>query len=203
MANGYAKMFTLQEIFNNKNLAGKIPLVNYKETTDELGAQHRTTNMKSVSKIVFESAKLGARPYYRPLKAVKSGDFITIGGKLNGELNTAYNAVYKAILSQTNMIRFTANNAEMIRSAVKESAKIKRSSGKEPKVWLKIGSMQEIETMGKRELNALMDDIMRNIFYNPDFAQTQKKFRVQEIPVNRSTNYERRKENWLKKVGEI
>ena len=203
MANGYAKLFTLQEIFNNKELAGKIPLVNYKEKTDDTGKDHRTTNMKSVGKIVYETAKASAKPYYKPLLASKTGDTITISGTPITELDAPFEAVYMAIKSQVGMIKFTANNADMIRSAVKESANIKRKTGQEPKVWLKIGSMQEIKTMGQKQLNAFIDDVMRNIFYNPEFAETQRKYGVEKIPVNRSTNYAQRQKNWLNKVGEV
>ena len=44
---------------------------------------------------------------------------------------------------------------------------------------------------------------MRNLFYSPDFEKTQKKYNVREIPVNGSYNYDRRRDNWLRKVGEL
>jgi hypothetical protein len=101
------------------------------------------------------------------------------------------------------LLAYTANNADMIRTAIKESATQKRFSGKEPKLWLKAGSIAEIKNMNKRQLGLFMDDVMRNIFYNPDFEKTQQKYKVEQIPVRGSYNYERRKDNWLKKVGEI
>lgn len=203
MANGYAKIFTLQDIFNNPELARKIPLVNYKESVDSTGKEHRRTNMKSIARLVFETAKASAKPYYAPLKAHKAGDLIDIGGNLTGDYDAAYEAVYKGLVAQKSIMTYTVNNADMIRTALKEGAALKRSTGTEPKLWLRVGSVQEIKSMGKRELNTLMDDVMRNIFYNPEFEKTQKKYKVVDIPVNRSYNYERRRDNWLRKVGDL
>lgn len=203
MANGYAQMFTLQDIFNDKRLADKIPLVNYRETVDNTGKEHRRTNMKSVVTLVYETAKTSAKPFYSPLNALKSGNTIDLSGKLISDHNQAFNAVYKSLVGIKSMLGYTANNVDMIRSALKESATIKRNYGKEPKLWLKVGSIAEIKNMKKRELNLFMDDVMRNIFYNPEFEKTQKKYKVETIPINGSFNYERRRDNWLRKVGEI
>ena len=41
--------FTLADIFNNKKLKGKLPLINYAETTDDNGKVHRRTNAKAVN----------------------------------------------------------------------------------------------------------------------------------------------------------
>ena len=203
MANGYAQMFTLRDIFNNKDLADKIPLVNYNEKEDEAGKLHRTTKMATLTTFVYNTAKASAKAHYKPLKAVRSGDYIEIGGTLITDIDKAYDGIYGAIKGAVKMMQYTVNNADMIRSAVKEAAKLRTSNGKEPKLWLKIGSMNEIKTMGKRELDAFMDDVMRNLFYDDAYANTQKKFDVKNIAVSGSFNYERRRENWKRKVGEL
>jgi len=202
MANGYNQKFTLEDIFNNKKLKGKIPLVNYKEDFDEDNKLHKKTNMKTLSYLVYNMAKSSARPYYNPFTPSKSGDIITIAGTLTDDINKPFEAVYQGILAQKQILSFTVNNGDIIRTALKESKKIGREMGKEPKLWLKVGSMQEIENMNKKQLNYLVDDIMRNIFYNSEYQYTQKKYDVAKIPVYRSTNYELRKLKWQQKVGD-
>lgn len=203
MANGYSQTFTILDIFNNPKLKGKIPLVNYKESVGNDGKIHKTTNMQSLTTLIYDTAKNGARPFYKPLKAVKSGNTITVGGNLQGDLNTAYNGVYTALLNNKVMFNFTVNNADIIRTALKESQRQKRSNGKEPKLWLKYNSIEEIASLSKRQLQFFIDDVMRNIFYNEDFAYTQKKYGVDKIAVNGSTDYARRRLNWQRKVGDI
>lgn len=192
MANGYTQNFTLRDIFNNPKLKGKIPLVNYQEKKD---GKYRT-NMQSLTSLVYETAKIGATPFYKPLKANRKANTIVIDGNTE-ELEIAFNSVYTALLGQKQMFDYTVNNADIIRSALVEGAKQKN----EPKLWLKANTMTEIENFNKRQMQFFIDDVMRNIFYNPDFYKTQKKYGVDEITVNRSSNYERRRQNWAKKVG--
>ena len=192
MANGYTQNFTLRDIFNNPKLKGKIPLVNYQEKQD---GKYRT-NMQSLTSLVYETAKIGAIPFYKPLKANRKANTIVIDGNTE-ELEIAFNSVYTALLGQKQMFDYTVNNADIIRSALVEGAKQKN----EPKLWLKANTMTEIENFNKRQMQFFIDDVMRNIFYNPDFYKTQKKYGVDEITVNRSSNYERRRQNWAKKVG--
>ena len=47
MAGRYSQIFTLKDIFNNVNLKGKLPLINYKETMLENGKISKRTNVKS------------------------------------------------------------------------------------------------------------------------------------------------------------
>lgn len=202
MANGYKQKFTLEDIFNNKKLAGKLPLVNYREYIKDDKMHHRT-NMQTLTSLVYNIAKSSAKPYYNPFMPSKNGEIIILGGKLTDDINKPFEAIFQSLMAQKQIMSFTVNNGSMIRSALKESKRIKKETGKEPKLWLRAGSMLEIENMNKRELGWLIDDIMRNVFYNDEYQSTQKKYNVTEIPVFGSTNYDRRKENWQRKVGQI
>ena len=123
MANRFSQNFTLADIFNNKKLRNKLPLINYKETEREDGKVSRRTNAKTVNRQVFDTAKSAARPFYKPMVAHQSGNTLVIGGKLVGELNEAVDTVYEALRAQREIILWTANNADMIRDALKESEK--------------------------------------------------------------------------------
>ena len=201
MANRYSQNFTLVDIFNNKKLRGKLPLINYREKELENGKVSKRTSAKTVNRQVFDTAKSGARPYYKPMVAHHSGDTLVIGGELVGELDDAQNAVYEALLAKKQIIMFTANNLDMIRDALKEAEKNRRSYGVQTKLLLRVQSMQQIEGMTEKQVSYLMSDIMENIVYGDDFPATQKKWKVQEMVVKSPSNYEQRKEKWLQKVG--
>ena len=201
MANRFSQNFTLVDIFNNKKLRNKIPLINYREKELENGKISRRTNAKTVNRQVFDTAKSSARPYYKPMVARQSGDTLVIGGELVGSLDDAVNAVYDGLMAKKQLLIFTANNADMIRDALKEAEKNRRNYGIQTKLYLRVQSMEQIEGMTKKQLSYLMNDIMENIVYSDDFPATQKKWNVQEMVVKSPYTYEQRKEQWQQKVG--
>lgn len=201
MANRFSQNFTLADIFNNKALRDKIPLINYKEKELENGRVSRRTNAKTVNRQVYDTAKSAARPFYKPMIATQSGNTLIIGGELVGELDNAVDAVYEALRARKQIILWTANNADMIRDALKESEKNRRNNGLSSKLYLRVQSMQQIEGMSRPQIQALMTDIMENIFYGDDFPATQKKWNVQNIKVNSKFTYEQRRDRWRQKVG--
>lgn len=197
MAHGYFKNFTLSDIFNNPRLAGKLPIVNYREIPLETGKISRRTNMATLMTLIYSTAKTSARPFYRPLTATRAGTVIEIGGNCKGDYNAAFESVYAGLVAALPMLQMTVNDAKMIRSALKNGRKQALNGGKEPKLWLRVGSIQEIENMTMAQLRGFMDDIMKNLFFNSDFSYTQKQFKVQEI----RGDYQKDKENWIRKVG--
>lgn len=203
MANRFSQNFTLVDIFNNKKLRNKIPLINYREKELENGKISRRTNAKTVNRQVFETAKSSARPFYTPMVASQSGDKLIIGGELriNSELEDVVDAVYNDLLAKKQILIFTANNADMIRDALKEAEKNRRNYGIQCKLYLRVQSMQQIEGMTEKQVAYLMNDIMENIVYSDDFPATQKKWNVQEMVVKSPYTYEQRKEQWQQKVG--
>lgn len=203
MANRFTQNFTLADIFNNKKLRDKIPLINYREKQLEDGRISKRTNAKTVSRQVFDTATSAARPFYKPIITHRNGNIMTIGGELVGELDAAVDAVYEALQAQKQIILWTANNADMIRDALKESKKNKRNNGLDGKLYLRVLSMQQIEGMSKRQIQALMNDIMENIVYGDDFPATQKKWAVETMKVNSPYNYKQRQQKWKQKVGDI
>lgn len=203
MPSRYSQNFTLADIFNNKNLAGKLPLINYKEKERDDGKISRTTNAKTVNRQVFDTAKSAARPFYKPLVASQSGDTLILSGTLIGDQDAAVDAVYNALVGIRQVLVFTANNADMIRDALKESEKNKRKHGLSGKLFLRAQSMQEIEGMSKQQYIQLINNIMENIVYGDDFPATQKKWNVQDMKVNSPFSYEERRERWKQRVGLI
>lgn len=203
MASRFTQNFTLADIFNNKKLRGKLPLINYREKTSEDGRVSIRTSPKTVNRQVFDTAKSAARPFYKAMFATQSGNTLTISGDLDGSLDGAVDAIYEALLAQKQILTWTANNVDIIRDALKESEKNRRNNGLSSKLFLRCQSMQQIEGMSQRQYQALMTDIMENVMYGDDFPETQRKWQVQEIPVRSPFNYAQRKERWKQKVGDI
>lgn len=200
MPNLYTQNFSLKDIFNNRNLRNKIPLINYKETEREDGKISIRTNVKTVNRLAFDIATSAARPYYKNIKTTRNGDVMEISGELVGSHDSAVDAVYNALLSQQQMFVWTANNASMIRDALKESEKNKRNYGVNSKLYLKAQSMEQIQGMTNKQLQTLMSNIMENIIYGDDFPKTQQKYGVTNKNYG-AYSYERRQKEWKQKVG--
>ena len=196
MATRFSQIFTLKDIFYNKKLAVKIPLINYRERESP----------KSVPRLVYDTSVKAARPYYKPLNSSKSGDTIIIDGTLVGDHDAAVNAVYAALVAQKQIMKWTVNNADMIRDALKEGEKNARLYGISSKLYLRAQSMQEIEGMSKRQIQALMTDIMENIVYGDDFPKTKKKWGVENFDAipqrGRLLDYGQLRQMWKNKVGD-
>ena len=141
----FSQTFSLKDIFNNKNLKGKFPLINYREIEREDGKLSVRTNAKTVNRYVFDTATSAARPFYKGIKTTRSGDVMIISGELTGDHESAVDAVYNALLNSKGVLSYTANNADIIRSALKESEKNTRNYGLNSKLYLRCQSMAEIE----------------------------------------------------------
>ena len=200
MAGGYTQTFTLAEIFNAKELRGLLPLVNYKEREDEQGKTHRTTNLRSVGRVVYDNSVAAARRFYEPLVSHKLGNLITLGGNLVENQDDCVEAVYQRLLGAKTLLEFTANNADMIRAAVKEGEKNHNA----PKLWLREKSLAQIKAQlqSRRGKLQFMNDIMQNLYYG-DYPLTQKKFGVSDIDIGNHRTYEENKARWARKVGDI
>lgn len=198
--NRYNENFTLKDIFNNKELGDHLPIVNYREVEREDGKISRRTSMKTVKRQIFDTTIKVARYYYKPLQVTKSEDMLVIDGNLVGDYDTCYNDIYDNLVGFRPFLMFTANNGDIIRSALKESEKNARKYGINAKLYLKAQSIMEIKGMSLRKLRGFMDDVMGNILFGDNFPETQKKYKVIEQNYGQKSYEEMRKE-WRRKVG--
>ena len=199
----YTENFTLADIFNNKSLGGKLPLVNYREiniTTREGSDVAYKTTMKTVKRQIFEIATGVARQYYKPLEIMKSEDMIEFGGNLIYDQDACVDMIVAMLRAYKPMLDFSANNGDIIRSAMRESAKGQRRYGITPKLFLRAQSMLEIRGMNRKDLQKFMDDVMSNILFGDNFPETQKRYKVYEQNYGKKT-YEEMRKAWREKVG--
>lgn len=198
--NRYTDNFTLKDIFNNKELGDHLPIVNYREKEREDGKISVRTQMKTVRRQIFDMSTQIARHYYSPLEAIKSEDTLVIDGNLVGDYDTCVNDIYDNLVGFRPFLMFTANNGDIIRSALKESEKNARKYGINSKLFLRAQSMMEIKGMSLKQLRAFMDDVMSNILFGDNFPETQKKYKVFEQDYGKKS-YNERRDEWRRKVG--
>ena len=200
----FSQNFTLRDIFENSKLKNKIPLIKYKEGTTPKGKESVRTQVKSVGTVVYNTSISAGRPFFRPITHSKNGDKINIGGNLVGDIDEAVDAIYNAIKGKKDILSYTANNAYMIRDALKEAERNKKK-GIESKLYLRANSMAQIEGMTKKEVYALLKDVMDNIFFGDNFPETQKKYGVKDLlnKTNGLSYYDQEKQKWKKRVGDL
>lgn len=203
MANRYSQIFSLSDIFNNKNLRDKLPFIDYREKELENGKTSYRTNLKTINRQVFDTATSAARPYYKPIRTIRYQDIMVITGNLVGDHNSAVDAVYNSLLAKKQLLGLTVNNAYVIRSALKETEKNKRKYGINSKLYLKLQSIQQINGMNEKQIQSLVNEVMENIFYGDDYPETQKKFNIENLNVGSRRSYEQRKLKWKNKVGDL
>ena len=201
--NRYSANFTLKDIFNNEALAGKLPTVNYREyniITRDGSSVSTKTNMKTVKRQIYEIATGVARYYYKPLEITKGEDMIAFDGNLIYDQDTCVDMIVTMLRAYKPMLDFSANNGDMIRSALKEAQKNQRKYGLDSKLYLQAQSIMEIKGMDTKQLRKFMDDVMGNILFGDNFQETQKKYKVNELNYGKS-NYEQMRKEWREKVG--
>lgn len=203
MAQKYFQKFTLADIFNNKELKNIIPLVNYKEIEREDGKISRRTSMKSIKQLIVDTSSSAARPYYKPLIVRRSQGQVLLTGELVGDQDTCVEAVYSALLAKRVFMIWTANNMDMIRTALKESEENKKITGVDTKLFLRVNSLLEIKGMNWRQAQEFLNNIMENIYYSGKFPKTSKKYDIQNIPTNDQLSFSQRQLRWKYKVGDL
>lgn len=197
----YNNNLTLAEIFGDKKLRGKLPLISYKETQTDRGKLSQRTRAKSVSQMVYDKAVMSARPYYKPLKSSKNGDTIIIGGITETPLTDIVDIIYTQLLGIKQLLVITANDTNIIRSALKESGQNKAKSGVDTKLYLRVGSLQQLEQMSNRDRNKVINDIMKNIYFSGNFPKTVQKFGLDKMFSN-GKSFEQRQREWQREIGQ-
>lgn len=194
----YKQVFTLRDIFTNTELKDVLPVMSYKEITQDDQTKIRTS-MKSVRTIAFNTSITSAKPYYSELKPIREKLTLILSGNMNGNINECQDAIYNALVSQKNVMSYACNNMDMIRDALKWSEKQKMQTGINSKLYLRVSSLQEIKTMTPKQIKALMADVMDNIYYG-DFWTIQEKYGVEKMEGFKQ-EYDERESAWRKKVG--
>jgi len=204
----YSDNLTLAHIFNNRSLAKKLPLGDYKEQSNRKGKIDNKAQMRIIANQVKDIARQASTPYYKPLKASRSNRTIVISGTLIKSYDTAFNGIFKYIDGKKKLLANITLNNEVIRLASLEDRKrvlpygdaksqtrqLKQNS---PRLILRAKSIVEIKRMNGNQLPLVVNDIVESIFYSGNYPLTAK-----ELGINlNSEQYKLEQRKWQKKVG--
>lgn len=192
----YSQNFDLIDIFTNKELRGKLPIISYKYKDGVV-----RTRTKSISDYVLWLSRQSARPYYSKMLAYKSDDIITINGIMTGDIDACVDSVYRYLVANKNMLEATANDILLIRDALKEAEYNKRTFGQSTKLYLKQKSIAEIKNLNKRQIMGFIRDVENNIEYSGNYPKTLAKWGKWLLRDDTNSNAIRRKRYWEEKVG--
>lgn len=192
----YSQNFDLIDIFTNKELRGKLPIISYKYKDGVV-----RTRTKSISDYVLWLSRQSARPYYSKMLAYKSDDIITINGIMTGDIDECVDSVYRYLVANKNMLEATANDILLIRDALKEAEYNKRTFGQSTKLYLKQKSIAEIKNLNKRQIMGFIRDVENNIEYSGNYPKTLAKWGKWLLRDDTNSNAIRRKRYWEEKVG--
>ena len=192
----YSQNFDLIDIFTNKELRGKLPIISYKYKDGVV-----RTRTKSISDYVLWLSRQSARPYYSKMLAYKRDDIITINGIMTGDIDECVDSVYRYLVANKNMLEATANDILLIRDALKEAEYNKRTFGQSTKLYLKQKSIAEIKNLNKRQIMGFIRDIENNIEYSGNYPKTLAKWGKWLLRDDTNSNAIRRKRYWEEKVG--
>lgn len=206
----YSKLFTLSDLFNNKDLKGVLPQLNIK------------TNSNGYSSVSFKNnyldeilmyAKIGAMPY---MKNITMGWDYSVGGDafyVKGEirkystLQNAYEGVLTTLQNASSSISLLASYGDTITDVFKKIRKSDRyrfGDKTEPKLYLRINSLDEIKFMTKEKKDALIKNVIENIYFSDDFKEYREPSMEKECFIvnkrNAIRNYDSLKRNFDRKV---
>lgn len=205
MASRFSQNFTLLDIFTNKKLRKKLPIIRYKETINDNGKLSQRTSIKDVRERAYQIAKGVASQYYTTMETEVKGDTLVIKGNIETRHHsTCVSEIFQTIKSQTVILKQTEHYMPVIREALKESQKNKYEFGIDSKLYLRANSIEEIKGMSVYQIQALWNDIMENIMYSDNFPKTQKKLSVKYSRFGGlDPDYNTKVMAWKRKVGDL
>lgn len=205
----YNKLFTLSDLFNNKELKGVLPQISITEKTAE-GYQYthsyRVRGFKSVEDEIKMYAKIGAMPY---MKNIKTTDEIVVSGTLrkNATIQLAYSSVLSTLQGASASLSLLGSYGDVITDIfkkIRKSSRFRKGDKTEPKLYLRINSINEIKYMTEKQKKALINNVVENIYFSDDFKEYREPSMEKEsfIVNNRNTlrGYDGLKRDFDRKV---
>ena len=171
----YNKLFTLSDLFNNKDLRSYIPQIAI-TTRGKEGFQAKSYRVKgfhSVEQEIMMYSKLGALPY---MKNIKVTNEIVVSGTLrkHATIQQAYEGVLSNLKGASASLSLLGSYADTITDIfkkIRKSDRYKMGDLTEPKLYLRINSLEEIKFMNRKQKEALLKNVVENIYFSDDFKQ--------------------------------
>lgn len=204
----YNKLFTLSDLFHNKELKGILPQISITEMSKEgfQAKSYRVKGFKSIEDEIKMYCKIGALPY---MKNIHINNEIVVSGTLrkNATIQLAYGSVLSTLQGASASLSLLGSYGDVITNIFKKTRKSMRyklGDKTEPKLYLRITSINEIKNMSEKQKKALINNVVENIYFSDEFKEYREPSMEKEsfIVNNRNTlrGYESLKRDFDRKV---
>lgn len=169
----YKARFTLSQIINSgyldNYLTPQIVRTRFNKTKSKnINVSVRMSSLQEIVKRLIAQCIIPIEP---KAKVNSAGTDILV--KVSN-LSTSYSAIIEMLRNNKATISKALTHNEELETALEEelSKKIKGKSG--DKLYLRLAKLEDIKGMTPREINALIDNIVENIYFNDAFSKTQE-----------------------------
>lgn len=203
----YKQNFTLSQIFAEDTMKGRLlNLINIRDLRTNDNDKVNKAPFNTVKNLAFLIANKSASQVFESFVSTEIGDNLDIAGKIDN-LDVALDQITLDLASQVGTLSTLANNINIINEAVVESLRIQHATGKEPKLYLKENSLQEIRNKSPKEMSEFLQEILENIYYNESFKNVQSSLDLESNSIDGKKyswiKYKDRKAKWEYKVGKF
>lgn len=171
----YNKLFTLSDLFNNKELKNYLPQVSIHNIKNKDGTiTQKVKGFKIMEEQAINFAKQGARISMSNVKASGTLDNIVVSGRLrkHATIYEAYENVLSILKANKGSLTLLGSYRDVLTNTFQKiQDKSKYSHYKEPKLYLRINSLNEIKYMNKQQKDAFINNIVENIYFSDDFKE--------------------------------
>jgi len=172
----YNKLFTLSDLFHNQELKKYLPQVRVNKNGGKAKVDYR---YNIVDMDIYNYARMGAMPYMKNITMEYGGQFGANHLGVKGELRKhatiydAYNGVLETLKSFSGCIGLIQSYGDTITDVMQKIYRSDRYKldNAEPKLYLRINSLNEIKFMNKQQKEALLKNVVENIYFSDDFKQ--------------------------------
>ena len=175
----YNKLFTLSDLFHNKELKDVLPQISISEhkKEDYQAKTYRVRGFNSVDAEIMKYTKIGATPYMKNIKMTNEVHInVVASGTLrkHATLQQAYESVLSILQGASSSLSLLGSYGDVITDVFKKMRKdmdFRLGRKQEPKLYLRITSLNEIKNMNKQQKDAFLKNVVENIYFSDDFKE--------------------------------
>ena len=166
----YNKLFTLSDLFHNQDLKGVLPQA--KISTSKKG--YTSVSFKYDIDEIIMYCRIGGMPYMKNIGFSFPNELIMTGElRKHATIQQAYDGVLSTLKGASGSLTLLGSYRNEIQDVMRNIHKSDRYKidKSEPKLYLRITSLEEIKYMNDKQKQALINNIVENIYFSDDFKE--------------------------------
>ena len=166
----YNKLFTLSDLFHNQDLKGVLPQA--KISTSKKG--YTSVSFKYDIDEIIMYCRIGGMPYMKNIEFSFPNELIMTGElRKHATIQQAYDGVLSTLKGASGSLTLLGSYRNEIQDVMRNIRKSDRYKidKSEPKLYLRITSLNEIKYMNNKQKQALINNIVENIYFSDDFKE--------------------------------